>query len=175
MQNNDKYYLQLAAQYWRSGQALEAGKLLFENVPSERRPQWAANILRFVLRKSEIHWAVFRQVLDTAEHQASWINGHRVFSRVRDSALALDNLGELYGLTRRQQLQAEVLGLAELVAKVTYNATDPPDPFDEDTGWWIAVCLRGLADDVWTDVEFSQAAWTLLCSGREETQTGLGE
>jgi hypothetical protein len=51
--------------------------------------------------------------------------------------------------------------LAELVAKVTYNATDPPDRFDEDSGWWIAACLRDLVDRL-GDEEFSEAAWSAL-------------
>jgi hypothetical protein len=35
-------------------------------------------------------------------------------------------------------LLMEHLVLAELVAKVTYNETNPDDEFDEDSGWWVA-------------------------------------
>jgi hypothetical protein len=41
-------------------------------------------------------------------------------------------------LTKDQETLASLLLLAEMVAKVTYNATDPPDEFDENSGWWIA-------------------------------------
>jgi hypothetical protein len=37
-----------------------------------------------------------------------------------------------------------LLLLAEIAAKVMYNATQPDDPFDEDSGWWLAPCLREL-------------------------------
>ena len=57
---------------------------------------------------------------------------------------------------------ASLLSLAELVAKVTYNAVDPPDEFDEDSGWWIAASLRGFVD-LWMDDEFSKVAWSALC------------
>jgi hypothetical protein len=56
-----------------------------------------------------------------------------------------------------------LLSLAELVAKVTYNAAEPPDPFDEDSGWWIAASIRGFVDHRWKDQEFSEAAWSALC------------
>lgn len=39
-----------------------------------------------------------------------------------------------------------VLNFAELVAKIAYNATMPPDPFDEDTGWWIAPIAVQIAE-----------------------------
>ena len=47
--------------------------------------------------------------------------------------------------------------------KVTYNATNPNDEFDEDSGWWIVACLRGFVDARWKDEEFATAAWTAAC------------
>ena len=38
-----------------------------------------------------------------------------------------------------------LLGVAELVAKVAYNATDPIEPFAPDTGWRIAPAAIRLA------------------------------
>jgi hypothetical protein len=164
MPNHDNNHLERAAEYWRGGQAIQAGKLIFENIPAETRPKWASRLLRLVLGRSGIQSSIFEQVLHTADDQAMWRNGHRVFSAVRASTLELDELERTHGLTKEQKLLGDLLSLAELVAKVTYNATDPPDEFDEDTGWWIAVCLRGFVDNVWTDDEFSKAAWSTLCS-----------
>ena len=65
-------------------------------------------------------------------------------------------------LTKEQELLGWLLALAELVAKVTYNATDPQDEFDEDSGWWIAPCLKGFLDSL-NDNEFSNVAWSALC------------
>jgi hypothetical protein len=53
--------------------------------------------------------------------------------------------------------------LAENVAKVLYNATDPRDEFDEDSGWWIVSCLKDILD-VLKDDEFSKVAWLAACS-----------
>jgi hypothetical protein len=110
-------------------------------------------------------------VLYTADHQAIWGNSHRAFSTLRASTLELDELERTRGLTEDQKLLGSILSLAELVAKVTYNATNPPDEFDEDSGWWIAACLKGFVDHRWSDDEFSQAAWLALCS--REGQDGM--
>ena len=66
------------------------------------------------------------------------------------------------GLTEEQKVQAWMLSLAELVAKVTYNATNPEDEFDEDSGWWIAVHMRWFIEH-WGDALFTDAAWNALC------------
>jgi hypothetical protein len=79
--------------------------------------------------------------------------------------LELLELETTQGLAKEQESLYDLLSLAELVAKVTYNAADPPDKFDEDSGWWIASCLRGFVD-WWKDDEFSKAAWSALCSSK---------
>ncbi len=164
MQNNNSNQLDRAHEHWRGGQPLEAGRLVYENLAIQVRPVWAARILRFVLDKSGIEHSLFEQVLYTADHRAMWGNGHRAFSTLRTSTLKLDELRRTRGLTKDESLLGEVLSLAELVAKVTYNATDPPDEFDEDSGWWIAACLRGFVDNVWRDDDSSKAAWSALSS-----------
>jgi hypothetical protein len=64
-------------------------------------------------------------------------------------------------LRDQQALLLRNLLLAELVAKVTYNSTNPPDEFDEDSGWWVAPCLKDILDFV-DDEQFSTAAWAVL-------------
>ena len=152
-----------AAMCWNEKQPLEAGRLIFENLPTEVRPSWAASVLRLVLARSGIHFPVLEQVLHTADHEDMWKNGHRVFSTLRAAVMNIDEVERARDLTDDQKLLRSILSLAELVAKVTYNATHPPDEFDEDSGWWIAACLRGFVDHRWKDKEFSNAAWSTLC------------
>jgi hypothetical protein len=59
------------------------------------------------------------------------------------------------------RLQEALLMLAENVAKVTYNATNPPGPFDADTGWWIGANVRDIATEI-GDPVFTEAAWKTL-------------
>lgn len=169
MPSNDPNRFDQATKQWHGGQALEAGRLLLENLPTHLRPIWASNILRLVLGRSGVDPSLFHQVLYTAEHQPMWANGHRTFSILRNSVLELDELERTIGLTKEQKLLKYVLHLAELVAKVTYNAVSPPDEFDEDSGWSIAASLRGFVDHYWREDKFAQAAWSALTWHGNET------
>lgn len=163
MPNDNSNHLMRAAEYWREGHPLEAGKLIFERLPADVRPKWASRILKLVLERSGVRSSLIEQVLHTADHTTEWKNARHVFSTVRKSTLELDKIRQ-HGLTKEQELLGWLLAMAELVAKVTYNATDPSDEFDEDSGWWIASCLKGFLDSL-NDDEFSNVAWSALWSG----------
>jgi len=154
--------LDQALECWRAGQALEAGRLIFESLPNDIPPKWAAGVLRLVLERSGVRLSLFEDVLFIADHPPQWRHAHRTFSNVRDSLLTLDKKRNR-GLTSEEQLISSLLSLSELVAKVTYNATDPLDRFDDDSGWWIAASLKGFVDR-WRDPYFSESAWTVLSS-----------
>jgi hypothetical protein len=162
MPNNDANYRERAKEYWQGSKPVEAGRLIHDNLPAETRPAWAARILRLVLEKSGADHSHFERILNTADHPRQWANGHRCFDLLRHETLRCDDLRRRGRLTKDQEMFASLLSLAELVAKVTYNAVDPPDEFDEDSGWWIAASLRGFVD-LWKDDEFSDAAWSALC------------
>lgn len=176
--------LKHAAERWEGGEPMEAGRLIYENLPNDVRPGWAARILRLVLAHSGINdrpwWRrlldyasggvpfpsqAVGHVLQIADTPSDWTKAHRAFSAVRDEALRFEELQRRGCLTEQQSLYQRVLLLAELVAKVTYNASHPIDPFDEDSGWWIASELRVFVDQYWpTDEAFGEAAWKALTS-----------
>jgi hypothetical protein len=144
---------------WTEGQTLEAGKLIFDSLPSEVRTQWANNILRLVVERTGIKSDVIERVISIANRPEDWGKAHDAFSAVRAKVSKLEGPA---ALNPQQQLLLRHLLLAELVAKVTYNATNPPDEFDEDSGWWIAPCLKGILDLV-DDTASSEAMWAMLC------------
>jgi hypothetical protein len=162
MPNNDDNHLARARECWYGGQPLEAGRLLHDSLPVEDRPAWAVRILRLVLAKSGADCSHFGRILYTADHPRQLANGHRCFDLIRQETLKCDELRRTGRLTKEQEMFPSLQSLAELVAKVTYNAVDPPDEFDEDSGWWIAASLRGFVDR-WKDDDFSKAAWSALC------------
>lgn len=163
MPNQDGNRLERASEYWNEGQPLEAGRLIFDNLPTKVRPEWASKILRLVLGRSGIQTPEIEYVLHIADHATEWRNAHDAFSALRQSTL---NLERLQARSLEQGLVLYHLYLAENVAKVIYNSIDPPDEFDEDSGWWVVACLRGLVD-WWSDEKFSEAAWSALCFGHE--------
>lgn len=164
MPAEEQSFLTQAAQCWANGESLAAGKLIYENLPSDARPRWAARILRLVLEHSSMEPSLFQEVLMTADNEALWQNGHRVFSALRNMTLRLDQRRQWWGLRKHEELLAEILLLAELVAKVTYNATEPLAPFDEDSGWWLASSLRSFVDRPGSDERLKNAAWAALCA-----------
>jgi hypothetical protein len=166
MATDEDNVFEKARECFQSGLFLEAGRLIFERLPNEIRPSWAVKILRLVLDRTGVDRTHFERLLYTADHPRLWGNGHRAFDILRDEGLRLLELHKKRKLTKQGELMLNLISLAELVAKVTYNAADPPDPFDEDSGWWIAPSLKGFTD-MWKDEDFSKAAWSALCWSEE--------
>jgi hypothetical protein len=115
-------------------------------------------VLRLVVAKGPPGSAAMQQILDILDRPAEWSTAHRIFSALRKETLMLE---ACRWRSNRQEALLRELYLAENVAKVLYNATNPLDEFDVDAGWWVAVCLKSLVD-LWADEAFSQAAWSAL-------------
>lgn len=152
---------------WQKGQSLDAGRLIFEKLPLQTRPIWAAKILKIVIEKAGIVDSSFRRILKIADNPDLWKDAHAAFSEIRREVLKLDKLRQ-NGLSAEQDTFCCILSLAELVAKVTYNATEPSDEFDEDSGWWIVPSLRAFGDS-WKDAEFLEKAWNTVVLYAEDS------
>jgi hypothetical protein len=146
---------------WASGEPLEAGKIIFDRLAPDKRPEWAARVLKLVIDKSGVRTGPFDTVIHAASQRSLWGDGHRIFSELRTAVLRLDRLERLGLLSKKQMQFREILGLAELVAKVTYNASQPRGEFDSDSGWWIACGLRWFVD-LWSEDDFTKLAWASL-------------
>ncbi len=106
---------------------IEIGKQVFENLPNDIRPGWAGLILsRFDNYIGNIPISI-KELSPIIDKKDRWKEGHEQFNKIRH--FLLDN--------KNYQPQAYLL-LAELVAKVTYNASGQPAPFDNDSGHYIA-------------------------------------
>jgi hypothetical protein len=90
---------------------------------------WGLRLLRKAAR-GEPSLAEVELVIQMAQDRRRWKEAKRCFRGVRRRVIA-EQGGPITS-------QSRLLNLAELVAKVIYNETDPPDPFDPDTGWWLA-------------------------------------
>jgi hypothetical protein len=144
-----------AALYWRNGEKLEAGRLLFESLSLAEQPVWACSILATVIERTGSKSSAIKRIIQIAHDRADWTKAHEAFSEARAAVLQLENKASR---TRDESLTLSQLYLAELVAKVIYNSTNPPDEFDEDSGWWILTCLENILDLI-NDDDFSKAIW----------------
>lgn len=143
---------------WQAGETVEAGRVIFERVPEDARPAWAAGILRAIIARTGISSAAIEGVLQVVA--GPWSQAHQAFDAARDESFKLEKVS---GALPTERLPLRVVLLAELVAKVTYNATKPDDEFDEDSGWWIGSCLREVLEAA-GDPDPAGAAWALLTS-----------
>ena len=85
------------------------------------------------------------RVLDLASDPARWSAGHAVFDEVRSRLLAA--ISDKDGLREWQH------HFEESCCQAIYNATDPPDPFDPGSAFFVAVQAIGLAGAVNMPVE----------------------
>jgi len=106
---------------------IEIGQQIFEKLPNDIRPGWAGLILsRFDIYIKNIPISI-KELYPIIDNKDRWKEAHGQFNKIR--RFLLDN----------KNYQPEIyLLLAELVAKVTYNASGEPAPFDNDSGHYIA-------------------------------------
>jgi hypothetical protein len=154
---------ELRQKWLEANQALIVGRRLFEEIPSRRRPGWARHVLKVCCERlgstPEID-----VVLDVAGQSGRWSEGHQAFGLVRRATLREQTKG--YPSLEREVL----LLLAEAVAKATYNATAPIDPFDDDSDWWVAANAAHLAR-LCKDEHFTGAVWEALILPFRETSS----
>lgn len=136
---------------WEAGRYLEAGRVVYEDLPRERRPVWAASMLAAVCRYAPSTPEI-DAVLEVARTPVRWHEGHDVFDAVRRRTL------QMHG---RDRVYEAVLMLAENTAKVIYNATLPSAPFDADSGWWLVPNLMAVCA-LAQDPALTERAWTLI-------------
>jgi hypothetical protein len=159
-------------EHWASGQARRAGSAIYEAISGPHRPAWAADILELSCSRLADVPAPVRAVAEIARDPLRWREAHAAFSAVRKLTLAEEKShagGVVYEL---------VLFVAENAAKVVYNASGQPAPFDYDCGYWLVGCLRELVEAVGS-LEFEQRAWGVLsawlqqCGGSAEPVNDL--
>lgn len=110
----------------------DGGRRIFLAVPVNARPGWAATLLELLAPYEPAIPSEVQELLHLIEDDKRWPEAHRQFNRIREVSL--------------RQPQNTFLDLAELVAKVTYNASNSPAPFDADAGWYIPALAAQLVN-----------------------------
>lgn len=109
------------------------GREIFENIPNVVRPFWAKLLIvrfdNYIENVPELVVNLYAIIDD----ENRWHEAHQQFNRIRQ-----------FGLSNKEFQPSAYLLLAENVAKVTYNASGQPAPFDHDSGW----CIPGLALEI---------------------------
>lgn len=105
---------------------IDIGKIIFDNVPDSLKPCWSGLILStFNSYIKEIPISV-RELQTIIDDKSRWSEAHAQFMKIR-----------VFLLENTYYPHESFLLLAEKIAKVTYNASGQPAPFDFDSGWYI--------------------------------------
>lgn len=112
------------------------GKKIIESIPNASKPEWAASLISTVSKHIEFMPEEIEKLLALVEA--------RELSKAKDQLNKINTFAEENPGYR----PAALLMLAEGVAKVVYNATKPPDPFPEQSGWYVALSAKRTADKI---------------------------
>lgn len=137
----------LTFEQWLDGDDIvDFGHRLMADLPPAQQVARAKAVLDLCRGRLPPIGAVER-VATIAADPTRWAEGHDAFSAVR-------------ALTLREERKAThaaykaLLFVAEIAAKIIYNASGTPAPFDRDSPWWLAnnarTFARALADEVFT-------------------------
>lgn len=114
---------------------IKIGQRIFENVPKIVRPNWAGLVLSRFDRYLEKIPVEILELYDIIDEKEKWKLAHDQFTKIRTLNLSnTDKEFELY------------LNLVEKVAKVTYNSSEQPAPFDADSGFAIPMLALQYCD-----------------------------
>jgi hypothetical protein len=157
---NSEERLQIIAQanaFWLQAQPVKAGMLIFERIPLDLRPKWAATILELAYVYIE-PLPQIDQVFNFVREPQSWPldkgrEAHGVFDAVRIFCQARGFPSDLI---------ESVCGLAENVAGITYTSRQFNAPFDHNRGWRLAQDIKAINAYLSTPT-FLDAAWQAHC------------
>ena len=121
-----------AEKNWRFGRMGVVGYLLCEGLPVERRPAWAAGVLKLACSVVSQVPKEVNALLELSHDANSWKEGKAAFRAIR-----LLTLSAFRAEPEAESANSRLLYLAESTAKVIYNASGEPEPFDSDAGWWV--------------------------------------
>ena len=138
---------------WIAGEAALVGRRLME--PLTPAVQVARAIAVLDLCRS--HWSpvpAIERVALVGRNRAKWHEGHDAFDDVRMLTLLEERL-------RTSDVYRSLLYVAEIVAKIVYNASNSPAPFDENSPRWLPRNARDFVKSL-GEPEVGRAIWDAL-------------
>lgn len=147
---------------WDSGDAMRVGWTTYEALSDQGRVQLAAELLATSCQLLPAVPPAIGRVLSIAQDGSRWREAHEAFRGVR--ALTLKHASR----DRPDRIYEAALYVAENAAKVIYNASHEPAPFDYDAGYWLVGCAHTLAM-VSGEPELKDKFWAVVVAVLQST------
>ena len=142
---------------WLGADVLDVGRRLMVGLRPEQQVARAKAVLDLCRSRVSAVPAV-DHVAALAADPARWVEAHAAFSAVRDLTLREER-------NRSSDAYRALLYVAEIAAKIIYNASGASAPFDSDSAWWLASNTRTFVQAL-NDESFSHQAWQALRHGQ---------
>lgn len=163
MNQLDQTIIQNAMLLYSGGQKLAASRLICDSMPRDDLVNKAGRLLGLLAEQYRLRIKEVDDIASASANKALWQNGHRLFDAARMRLLQIEsNKNKMSDIEVMLKDQATTLMLSELVAQIMYNATDPDDPFDEDSHWYFPVWALELCDRYAHDSVFTSRVRTVL-------------
>lgn len=114
---------------------IKLGKTIYESVPRQFRPDWGTSLLitfETAIKNVPIE---IKELYEIADDEKRWKDSYEQFGKIRQ-----------FYLSHKTFLPETYLLLAEKVAKIIYNLSGHPAPFDNDSGDYIPSLALETAD-----------------------------
>jgi hypothetical protein len=115
------------------------GRRVFESLAGDERAIWAADLLDVCLTL-RVGLPALEHVVTIGRTPPRWAEGHDAFQAVRQLTLAHARAW------RKDHVLGALLDVGETAAKIIYNASGQPAPFDFHAGWRLAPRLRAVVE-----------------------------
>lgn len=141
---------------WLGADVLDLGRRLMVDLGPEQQVARAKAVLDLCRSRLPAVPAI-DHVVALATEPARWVEAHAAFSAVRDLTLREER-------ERSGDAYRALLYVAEIAAKIIYNASGASAPFDSDSAWWLASNTRSFVRAI-NDESFAHRVWTALRQG----------
>lgn len=133
---NDK---EISYQSWKEGDSLSVGESIWRSLSKPKRVEWAKRILATIAGGCSISCDPLERLLVLEDSKDQLGTAKLIFSSLRKKLLEIEAIPHP---SKLDELFLCVLYVAENVAKVLYNESEPFDSFDDDVGPWVVKCAR---------------------------------
>lgn len=103
----------------------EIGRKILESVPFRFRPGWGISLVMVYDKLIKVPNEV-KELYEIVDDEKRWCHAHNQFNEIRK-----------FALNNKRFWPETYLHLTENVAKLTYNLSGYPAPFDIDSGWYL--------------------------------------
>lgn len=150
--------LPTAEQFWAMDDPWIVGRIFFDRISPDHFPRWASRILRVCWSRCPAASPAIEALVRLQMESQDWSQAKGIYNTLHQATLEAEGLADP---SDEDRIRLRFYYLAEAFAKVSYNRSNPPDPFSDDAGHWIAGCLKEVADRV-GDEKFKSLAWSAL-------------